>query len=627
MERMIKIENFCVAVSGNSRYGWYCPGGWDGPSIHLHRELVDAQYNDKLNNLAMSLRESKIQTAPLVGNFDATRWNYYDLNVLGDGAAPIWLDEPFETVIDCETYIKVGTENLELTVTDKDGNPMAGFRCSYFSNDNELIGLALTDEDGIAEIIFESELSEDGYANIVVTGPNAFPNRKELIIYKTDTPFVVMDDYSINDNDGQLDYSENHIMNMSFKNVGDNNASCVEATLTCDKPEYVNITNATVNVGGVDTDNVVSLENAFAFTICDSVPDNTKVRFFVTCNDGTEDWESKFDVNISAPEFEIVNPAGLELNPGDIATLEFTIVNKGGSDANNIVFSIFPPEETTLNQNEFEIASLAAGEEMKIELMLTVSEDALYGYAYEMPTAVYSGKYITIDSYAVSIGALTEDFETGDLTKFDWEHNSFTSWSVVPNEAYEGQYCAKSASITDMSSSVLEITLDIKVDSDISFYKKVSSETNYDFLEFYIDEQMMNAWSGEVDWSMETYSINKGVHTLKWVYTKDVSYNGGQDCAWIDNIKLPPVSVIVNVESIEEKNIEVYPNPNNGVFNISLGDLNSNVTIYNAMGQIVYQMSDLTNEIEINLGDISPSLYFINIKNTEIDYTEKIVVR
>jgi hypothetical protein len=63
------------------------------------------------------------------------------------------------------------------------------------------------------------------------------------------------------------------------------------------------------------------------------------------------------------------------------------------------------------------------------------------------------------------------------------------------------------------------------------------------------------------------------------------------------------------------------------VFNISLGDLNSNVTIYNAMGQIVYQMSDLTNEIEINLGDISPSLYFINIKNTEIDYTEKIVVR
>lgn len=627
MERMIKIENFCVAVSGNSRYGWYCPGGWDGPSIHLHRELVDAQYNDKLNNLAMSLRESKIQTAPLVGNFDATRWNYYDLNVLGDGAAPIWLDEPFETNIDCETYLMVGTESIKLTVTDNDGKPMEGFRCSYFSSDNELTGFAMTDKDGVAEIIFESALSEDGYANIIVTGPNAFPNRKEVIIYKTDTPFVIMDNYSFNDNDGQLDYSESHIMNMSFKNVGDNNASYVEATLTCDKPEYVNITNSTVNVGDVATDNVVNLENAFAFTICDSVPNNTKVRFFVTCNDGTEEWESKFDVNISAPEFEIVNPAGLELNPGDVATVEFTIVNKGGSDANNIVFLIFPPEETSLDQTEFKIASMASGEEMKIELMLTVSEDALLGYAYEMPTAVYSGRYITTDSYAVSIGAISEDFETGDFTKFDWEHNSLTSWSVVSNEAYEGQYCAKSASITDMSSSVLKITLDVKVDSDISFYKKVSSETNYDFLEFYIDDKKIGVWSGEIDWSLEEYVLEKGLHTLKWVYTKDVSYNGGQDCAWIDNIKLPPVSVIVDVETVEEKNIEIYPNPNNGVFNISLGDLNSYVTIYNAMGQIVYQMSDMTNDVEINLGDISPSLYFINIKNSEIDYTEKIVVR
>lgn len=627
MERMVKIENFCVAVSGNSRYGWYCPGGWDGPAVHLHRELVDAQYTDKLNNLAMSLRESKIQTAPIVGNFDATRWNVYDLNVLGDGAAPIWLDEPFETNIDCESYIIVGTESLKLTVTDKDGKPMEGFRCSYFSNDNELTGFAMTDKDGIAEIIFESALSEDGYANIIVTGPNAFPNSKEVIIYKTNTPFVIMDNYSINDNDGQLDYSESHIINMSFKNVGDNNASYVEASLSCDKPEYVNITNATVDVGDVDTDNVVNLENAFAFTICDSVPNNTKVRFFVTCNDGTENWESKFDVNISAPEFEIVNPAGLELNPGDVATVEFTIVNKGGSDANNMIFAIFPPNEIIIDQNEFNITSLAAGEETTIELNITVSEDAEYGYAYEMPTAVYSGRYISTDSYAVFIGNVIEDFETGDFSKFDWESYSFTSWVITENEAYEGQYCAKSMNISDQSSSDLKITIDVRVDSEVSFYKKVSSESDYDFLEFYINDEIINAWSGEIDWSLEEYTLKKGINTLKWVYTKDVSYSNGQDCAWIDNIKLPPISVIVDVETIEAKNIEIYPNPSNGAFNVKLGDMNSIVTVYNITGQIVYQISDVSNDIEIDLGNTNPSLYFINIKNSEIDITEKIVIR
>ena len=627
IERMVKIENFCVAASGNSRYGWYCPGGWDGPAVHLHRELVDAQYTDKLNNLAMSLRESKIQTAPIVGNFDATRWNVYDLNVLGDGAAPLWLDEPFMTNIECESYIISGTESLKVTVTDESGKPMEGFRCSYFSNDNKLVGIAVTDKDGNAEITFESALSESGHAQLIVTGPNAFPNTKELIVYHADTPFVIMDSYSINDNDGQIDYSENHIMNMSFKNVGDNNANSINATLTCDKTEYINITNANVSIGNVDLNNIVDIENAFAFTVCDSVPDNTKARFFVTCNDGTDTWESKFDVVISAPELEIVNPKGLELNPGDAATVEFTIVNKGDSKANNIVFSIFPPDEIEIDQKVFNIPSMAAGEEMTIELNLTVSEDALYGFAYEMPTAVYSGRYITRDSYAVTIGIVTEDFETGDFSKFEWESNSLTSWIIAANEAYEGQYCAKSMGISDLSSSALKITIDVRVDTEISFYKKVSSELNYDFLEFYIDDQISNAWSGEVDWSLEKYSLNKGMHTLKWVYTKDVSYNSGQDCAWVDNIKLPPVSTIVDVEALEEKKIEIYPNPSHGIFNVMLNDLNSSVTIYNTMGQIVYQKSDLTNDIEINLGDMTPSLYFINIKNSEIDHTEKIVIR
>ena len=627
MERMVKIENYCVAVSGNSRYGWYCPGGWDGPAVHLHRELVDAQYTDKLNNLAMSLRESKIQTAPIVENFDATRWNFYDLNVLGDGAAPLWLDEPFETNIDCESYLMTGTESLNITVTDNNGKPMKGFRCSYLSDDNKLVGFALTDENGNAVIAFESPLSESGYANLIVTGPNAFPNTKELIIYHDNTPFVIMDDYSINDNDGQLDYSESHMLNMSFINVGDNNANSINATLTCDKTEYINITTADVSVGNVNLNNVINIEDAFAFTICDSVPNNTKVRFFVTCSDGSNSWQSKFDMNISAPELEIVNPKGLELNQGDVATVEFIITNKGGSKANNVVFSLFPPEEISLDQNIFTIPNMAAGEETTIEVTLTVSEDALYGMAYEMPTAVYSGRYITYDSYAVSIGTIMEDFESGDFSKFDWETNSLTSWNVVANEAYEGLYCAKSMSISDQSSSALKITIDVRVGTDISFYKKVSSESDYDFLEFYIDDQIINAWSGEIDWSLEKYALDKGLHTLKWVYTKDVSYNSGQDCAWVDNIKLPPVSTIVNIETVEGKDIEIYPNPNHGIFNVKLDDLNSTVTIYNTMGQIVYQMSDMTNDIEIDLGDITPSLYFINIKNSEIDIIEKIMVR
>ena len=628
LERMIKIENFCVAASGNSRYGWYCPGGYDGPATHLHRELVDAQYNEKLNNLAMSLRESRIQTAPAFGNDAANLWNFFDLNVLGDGAAPIWLDEPFETDIDCDSYLVMGSEKMELTVTNEKEEAMSRFRCSLYSEDDEFLGFALTDMNGNAEIRFDSPLYEAGYYKLIVTGYSAIPNVKEIDVFDSSSPYVVMDSYSIKDEDGQVDFSESHNLDISFKNIGNNTAGTVNATLTCNKPEYVNIITSTVNIGDVDANANIEIEDAFAFTVCDSVPDNTNIRFFVSCSDGSSVWESKFNMNINAPELEIIKPEGMILNPGDDATVEFTIINKGGSDANNVVFSIFLPEEINVNQDLFNIPNLAAGEEITIEVTLTVSDEAQYGYAYEMPVAVYSGRYITFDSYAISIGLVTEDFETGDFSKFDWEFDGLPTWKIVTDNVYEGEYCAKSTSIADQSTATIKIVVDVKAKNEISFCKKVSSEKNYDVFEFYIDSEMLGEWSGEIDWSEETYTIEEGVHTLRWVYSKDSSVSSGEDCAWLDNIVLPPVNTIVDVEVSEERDILIYPNPANDFVRLSMVNCQQSVVrIYNCLGMMVEEIKLDFDEIQINISDYNPGIYFINICNDEINFTEKIIVR
>ena len=623
LERMVKIDNFCVAVSGNSRYGWYCPGWNEGPAGHLHRELVDAQYNDKLNNLAMSLRESRLQTAPTIGNAPADMWNLYDLNVLGDGAASIWLDEPVDVNVDCEEFLLIGSESTELTVTDEAGEPMSGFRCSYYSQNDELIGFALTDEIGKAEIMFESPLHDTGPAKIIVTGMNAYPNTKEVIVYDTDRPYVIMENYSIKDTDGQLDYSENHVLDMSFKNISNKKSNFINVTLSCDKPEYINITSATLEIENIDANTTIDMENVFEFTVCDSVPNNTDVRFFVTCTDGTDIWESKFDMNIYAPEFEIIKPAGLELNPGDVATIEFTIINKGGSDANNIIFPIFAPEEISLSQDKFIIPALSAGEETSIEVTLTVSENAEYGYAYVMPMAVYSGRYITRDSYAIITGRVTEDFETGDFSKFDWVITDNSNWEIVSDNTYEGQYCVKSGSIENSSSTTLQLIIDVKTESTISFYKKVSSESNYDELIFYIDEETQGKWSGEVDWSQETYTLSEGLHTLKWSYNKDVSYNDGQDCAWLDYIILPPTSFIVDVKTLNEKNIEIYPNPARDVIKLSAVSCQlSVVKIYNALGILIEEIEMSSEEMIIDVSDYKPGIYFINIHDVNVRFVK-----
>lgn len=132
---------------------------------------------------------------------------------------------------------------------------------------------------------------------------------------------------------------------------------------------------------------------------------------------------------------------------------------------------------------------------------------------------------------------LDEDFETGDFSKYEWQGDGDPNWTVVSSGAYEGSYCAKSASIGNDQQTTLQITIDSAA-TNINFYQKVSSEPGFDELVFYVDDVQQGAWSGDMDWGYETYTITPGEHTFKWVYKKDDWVGQFSDSAWIDKITL-----------------------------------------------------------------------------------------
>lgn len=130
-----------------------------------------------------------------------------------------------------------------------------------------------------------------------------------------------------------------------------------------------------------------------------------------------------------------------------------------------------------------------------------------------------------------------ENFETGDFSRYPWRHSGNASWGVVSDSVYEGTYAARSGDISDSGQSTLELEINVQGDN-ISFFRKVSSETNWDKLRFYIDGIEQNNWSGSVDWSQVSFPVTPGMHTFKWSYTKDSSISSGSDCAWIDQIRV-----------------------------------------------------------------------------------------
>ncbi|MDD4309825.1 MAG: FlgD immunoglobulin-like domain containing protein, partial [Candidatus Cloacimonetes bacterium] len=141
----------------------------------------------------------------------------------------------------------------------------------------------------------------------------------------------------------------------------------------------------------------------------------------------------------------------------------------------------------------------------------------------------------------VPIGAVGEGFETNNFTSFPWINNSSSPWVIESNSSnvHGGNYAAKSGTIGHNGNTSLQLAQQVPMNGTIKFWRKVSSESNYDFLKFYIDGTEMGSWSGTVAWSEVSYPVTAGARTFKWTYSKDGSDTSGSDCAWLDDITFP----------------------------------------------------------------------------------------
>jgi len=130
-----------------------------------------------------------------------------------------------------------------------------------------------------------------------------------------------------------------------------------------------------------------------------------------------------------------------------------------------------------------------------------------------------------------------ENYNTTDDLKKKYSTGGHKPWLVDMKERYLGtRSVCSDPSITDGQNSYLQLSLDIPEEAIISFYQKVSSERGWDFLRFYIDGSQVSAISGEVNWTKFERQVSKGIHSFKWIYTKDGSVTRGADKGWIDNL-------------------------------------------------------------------------------------------
>lgn len=111
-----------------------------------------------------------------------------------------------------------------------------------------------------------------------------------------------------------------------------------------------------------------------------------------------------------------------------------------------------------------------------------------------------------------------------------------TPWFAQFLVTHDGVDAAQSGMVGHLEQSWMQTT--VIGPGTLSFWWKVSSESGYDFLHFYVDGvEQPGGISGELDWRPgSTISIPSGVHVVRWAYIKDESVKMGSDCGWVDQV-------------------------------------------------------------------------------------------
>ena len=137
---------------------------------------------------------------------------------------------------------------------------------------------------------------------------------------------------------------------------------------------------------------------------------------------------------------------------------------------------------------------------------------------------------------------VVEDTSLRDALNVEGGTIAFSSAGNYPffAEQGDGRFYVRSGNAGQNSSaSALTTVIEMEAGETLVFDYKNSSETNYDFFNFIVNDQQILHLSGtnNSNWTTYTYTAaSAGTYTFKWEFTKDVSVNGGDDCVKIDNV-------------------------------------------------------------------------------------------
>ena len=559
------------------------------------------------------------------GGAEQYYWEIYHL--MGDPSLMPYIGIPTSLSVSHISVLPIGSTSL--IVNSEENSYVA------LSMNGILLDAQLCDASGVVNLVF-NPISNVGSMDVVVTKQFKQPYLNTLQVISPNGPYVISTNNYLSDingnNNSLADYNELVNLTVDLFNLGGGNAQNLNLVLST-TDQYITIIDSIDNINLINSSQSASSIIPFSFQVVAYVPDQHIALCLLTISDNLGNvWTSNINITLNSPVLShlsiSVNDAVLgngngKLDAGENLELVIEVNNIGHADAYNLVGTLSSLSSyITINNSSFSLLNLNINQIQNLIFNISVDQNAPTGTSVVFPFNITDQIYSHQTDFSENIGVIDEDYETGDFTNYSWIQGTFP-WFVDDVELYEGIYSSRSAvALPDNEESELSITVNVLANGDISFYKFVSSELDFDFLKFKINGSKVGEWSGiDSVWSFISFPVNTGVNTFKWEYDKDASWNDGQDAAWIDYIVFPPI--YINQTSITETNLDIniFPNPSKGIFNIIINDDKKHaIEISDLNGKKINVTKGSTQAKQFDMTQYPAGTYMIKILPENIIY-------
>ncbi len=264
----------------------------------------------------------------------------YWINLMGDPGLDLWTRNPENMQVEYNSNIAVGTNYLEVNVTDENGLAIEDAWVSAVMGEDEIFQTAYTDENG--NVLLEINADTEGEIILTVTKPNYIAHSGTINV-STETSFVNVNSFSVDDsngnNDGYANPGETFNIELTLENLGSTSESDVVVEVSSEN-EYLTINSTEVDFGNIPAGGTATaIVNA-------SLAANTPVNYDIEVDfDIAGNWTDMILLPVTGINI-IFNSIYTDFEVGQITSFPIVLENIGTIDAESI-------EATLESANDF----------------------------------------------------------------------------------------------------------------------------------------------------------------------------------------------------------------------------------------------------------------------------------